>query len=647
MSDEIRVGQVLNERYEIVEVIGSGGMATVYKASCRLLNRFVAIKVLKSSLKSDSEIIEKFNREARAVAALSHNNIVSVYDVGETDEGLSYIVMEYVDGITLKEYINQHKPLKWQDAVSIAVQIGNALSHAHEHGIIHRDIKPHNILLTRDMTVKVADFGIARAVSTDTVIAGGSAMGSVYYMSPEQARGGYVDVCSDIYSLGVVMYEMLTGTLPFTGDNAVSIALMQLEKEPLHCKVINLDIPQSIDEIVMKAISKEQRMRYQSAAEMVSAMERVLEGDSLHMRQPSEEAEEEYSGRRRKKSSFNPIIGSAVLLVIFAVGAFLLMRGCSPRELQVPDVLNLTLEEALTSIENTDFTIDEDKIEYEVSDEIEEGRIISQDPGANASVKRNTKLKVVISSGNGEGNLEVPNVVGDDLSTAIEKLVNGNLKYQIIEESGAEEDINTVVSQSPKNGMKVTSGYTVIIHVCKTVENSKQELEVPNVLGMTRSEAKQELEKVGLQLGNVSKAASDKPEGEVIKQEPVAGSESPKGSYVNIVISESASEPAQTPTSEPTAQPATQAPTAQPTTQPATQTPQEVKRKTLSVIFPESAEDPVQVRVLADGKEIHNKSYPKSAGQADIVVTSSTKKDVQVEVYMNGEKVANKVVSFE
>ncbi len=275
MNSDYLVGKVIGDRYEILEIIGSGGMATVYKAKCRVLNRYVAIKVLKDSLKYDAEVVKKFNSESRAAARLSHPNIVQVYDVSENG-GLDYIVMEYVDGITLKEYIRKKGRLPYREACSFAVQIGHALECAHANHVIHRDIKPHNVLITNDGILKVADFGIAQAASSETLVAGSGGMGSVHYISPEQARGGYTDERSDIYSLGVVLYEMLTGSVPFDGVNPVSIALMKLEKEPADCRILNPDIPDNVAEIVMKAISKDQHLRYQSAAEMTAELERVL-----------------------------------------------------------------------------------------------------------------------------------------------------------------------------------------------------------------------------------------------------------------------------------------------------------------------------------------------------------------------------------
>ena len=639
-------------------------MATVYKAHCRLLNRYVAIKVLKESLKTDPEIVKKFSVEAKAAAGLSHHNIVSVFDVGETD-GLSYIVMEYVDGITLKEYLNRHRVLDWRQACNFGIQIGLALEHAHKNGIIHRDIKPHNILVTEDLTLKVADFGIARAVSSETVVAGGDALGSVHYISPEQARGGYTDARSDIYSLGVVMYEMLTGRLPFDGDNPVSIAIMKLEKEPVDCKVINLEIPQEVSGIVMKAMAREQHARYQTVMDMVVDLKSMLESSQIERgtvtgvteRIPKipvrEQPEDDGRGggrmqkakKKKDKLATYLVVGSILLVLILAGGTFAFMNW-GKKEVQVPDLLNKTLEEALAEIKDTDFEIDEGNINYEVSAEYEEGRIMLQNPGANTYVKKNTKIKLTISSGSEEGNIPVPELENKDFDTAVKLLKAAGLEYEKIDEESSTYELNYVISQVPKAGTKVSKGYKVIMHVCtsKPEANEEEKVPVPSVVGGDMASADKKLKAVGLKMGNVKKEKSSKPEGTVISQDPTAGSESPKGSYVNIVISEGKGE--EEPTSTPTAKP-TEPPENNNTQPPKTQEPNggEAKRTNLTVVIPEDAGDTVQIKVVANGKTIHDKTHNKSEGQV-IIPVESTKDSATVETYINGEKVSEKVVTF-
>ena len=269
------IGKMLNNRYEILEKIGNGGMATVYKAKCHVLNRYVAIKILKDEFTTDSEFIRRFNTEAQSAASLTHPNIVSIYDVGNEDN-LYYIVMELIQGKTLKEIINEDGVLSWKWSVNIAIQIASALETAHKHNIIHRDIKPHNIIITEDGMAKVTDFGIAKAVSNSTITAFGTTIGSVHYFSPEHARGGYTDAKSDLYSLGIVMYEMLTGKVPFDADTPVSVALKQVQEDPIEPIKLNEDIPVSVNRIILKAMQKEPSLRYQNATEMLKDLRLAL-----------------------------------------------------------------------------------------------------------------------------------------------------------------------------------------------------------------------------------------------------------------------------------------------------------------------------------------------------------------------------------
>lgn len=636
MSGEHLVGMVLGNRYEILEVIGVGGMATVYKAHCRLLNRYVAIKVLKDSLRYDEEILRRFKSESRSAASLSHPNIVGIYDVGEED-GINYIVMEYVDGITLKEYISAIGAIPWRKACEFAMQIGLALECAHENNIIHRDIKPHNILLTKDFNVKVADFGIARAVTSETMVTGGEALGSVRYISPEQARGGYVDARSDVYSLGIVLYEMLTGRVPFDGDNAVSIAMMKLSEEPTSCRIINPEIPAAVEAITMKAISKEQHARYQTALDMVSDLKTIIDGKPVSA--DDEGGEEHFSGRKRepkkkKKVSVKVIIATAVLAAVVLGIAVNRIMSLGVKEVEVPELLGMTLEEAVSYLGEQEIVlkIDEDHIKYETSDEYEEGQIMLQEPGAKQYMKQNKKIKITVSSGDKAGDIPVPQLTGKTYEEAEKELSALGLKAERIEEESDSADAGTVIRQSPSKGTKVTERSSVLLHVSSGKKEGKT---VPYVVGESLSTARKLIAAEGLKI-SITEQISDKTPGTVLSQQPSEGEISAGGTVKVTVAIEENDEPAvsDAPTSTPT--PAAHTPTPTPAAK--------KKQKTLTFQIPESAGDTVQVKVIANGKVIHDQPHSKSEGSFDIQVEAS--RDATVEVYFDGVLGAKRVVEF-
>lgn len=622
--EENMIGKILGGRYEIIEVKGSGGMATVYKAKCRLLKRLVAVKILKEHLKDDEEVKKRFEKESRAAASLSHHNIVSIYDVGETEDGLNYIVMELVEGETLKKYIEERGYLGWHEATEFAYQIAMALECAHEHEIVHRDIKPHNILVTKDNTLKVADFGIARTTNSDTVIASGNngVFGSVHYISPEQARGGYVDERSDIYSLGVVLYEMLTGKVPFDSENPVSVALMKIENAPRDIREIRDDIPDEVAEVVMKAISKEQYLRYKTAADMAFDLREILDGSVSKVSNYNSKKASKKKNKKEKK-----IIPLAILLaIILGIGTYFFFYG-GRKEYQVPDLMDKTLEEAILIAEEAGFKIDEDKTTYTTSDEFEEGKIMKQSPGANTYVKRNRDIELVISSGLGLGDIEIPDVVGMDYTKAVTMLRAMKLSYRKIEEDSSEYAFNEVIRQSPKEGTKVTENYVVVLHVSTGIGESPAPSEgakltpVPKLVDNMYFSAEAILQSANLKLGNVSKEDSDEPEGTIISQNPKAGSESPEGSYVNIVVSTGKGAEQ---TSEPTEEP--------------------LKRKTFTIQLPQTESGEVSVKVVANGATIYEKTHKCSESEVDIPVAS--KKDATVQVYFDNVLKLEKVIEF-
>ena len=623
MNSDYLVGTVLENRYEIVEMIGSGGMATVYKAKCRVLNRYVAIKVLKDSLKYDSEVVKRFNAESRAAACLSHPNIVQVYDVSEQG-GLDYIVMEYVDGITLKDYIAKKGALGWEEACNFAIQIGRALECAHKNHIIHRDIKPHNVLLARDGMLKVADFGIAQATTSETIVAGSSNLGSVHYISPEQGRGGFTNEKSDIYSLGVVLYEMLTGTLPFDGGNAVSIAIMKLEKDPIDCKIVNPDIPDNVAQITMKAISKEQYARYQSASDMIKDLEDALKNSSQGVYLKDEKfntkriersdrymPKERKNRRRKTKNSILAFIIAILAVFLIGFGTYSFMSG-GRQEYQVPDLAGMTVEEAEAALSEANLKLDK-TIEFETSEEVEEGKIISQKPGANQYVKKSRKIKITVSSGLEEGEITIPLVEGIPAVDAEDRLLDAHLNVTVVEKEDNTVPQGYVISQSPKSNTKVSKGYTVTIYVSKGEAEEEQAI-VPKLTGYTKAQAEELLKKSGLSLGSVSEEANSAQAGTVIAQNPSAKTGVLKGSSVSITVSKGQEQTAP------------------------------LKRKTLTITIPDSSPDTVHIKVVANGKTIHDKDHAKSEGTVDIEVQAS--KDASVQAYIDGKLVVDKTITF-
>lgn len=634
MNSDYLVGRVIDNRYEILEDIGSGGMATVYKAKCRVLNRYVAIKVLKDSLKYDTDVVKKFNTESRAAARLSHPNIVQVYDVSENG-GLDYIVMEYVDGITLKEYISKNGKLPYEEACKYAVQIGSALECAHTNHVIHRDIKPHNVLMTHNGNMKVADFGIAQAASSETRVAGSGGMGSVHYISPEQARGGYTDERSDIYSLGVVLYEMITGRVPFDGVNPVSIALMKLEQEPTDCRIINPDIPDNVAAIVMKAISKDQHMRYQSAAEMTADLKKVIgsgieasdydderfETKRLSVRDSRESFESRRSMKRKKKNKGKLAGLSALAAVLIGVITYMIMTG-GAQEYQVPDLTNMTLEEAREALENNELKLSDD-FEFEASDEVEEDHIIRSKPGFNQFVKKGREIKVTVSSGTEDTEKIVPDVENRTQEEAEKMIKEAGLKCKTVEKYSETIQYGYVISQSPKAKTNVAEGYTVTIYVSADVEDPDAQVTLPKLTSFSETEARAMLEQLGL-TAKVDVQESTVAEGTVIAQSPTAKTNLKKGSTVHLTVSAGH-------TATPAPEPATPAPV--------------MKKKTLTITIPEDSEDTVNIKVVANGKEIYNKNHAKSEVTVDIPVQGS--KDASVQAYINDVKVVDKVISFD
>ena len=457
------------------------------------------------------------------------------------------------------------------------------------------------------------------------------------YISPEQARGGYVDARSDVYSLGIVLYEMLTGRVPFDGDNAVSIAMMKLSEEPTSCRIINPEIPAAVEAITMKAISKEQHARYQTALDMVSDLKTIIDGKPVSA--DDEGGEEHFSGRKRepkkkKKVSAKVIIATAVLVAVVLGIAVNRIMSLGVKEVEVPELLGMTLEEAVSYLGEQEIVlkIDEDHIKYDTSDEYEEGQIMLQEPGAKQYMKQNKKIKITVSSGDKAGDIPVPQLTGKTYEEAEKELSALGLKAERIEEESDSVDEGTVIRQSPSKGTKVTENSSVLLHVSSGKKEGKT---VPYVVGESLSTARKLIAAEGLKI-SITEQISDKTPGTVLSQQPSEGEISAGGTVKVTVAIEENDEPAvsDAPTSTPT--PAAHTPTPTPAAK--------KKQKTLTFQIPESAGDTVQVKVIANGKVIHDQPHSKSEGSFDIQVEAS--RDATVEVYFDGVLGAKRVVEF-
>ena len=555
-------GSVIGNRYKIQEKIGNGGMATVYKALDQILNRYVAVKVLREEFTTDEEFIKRFNAEAQSAARLIHPNIVSVYDVGQ-EYNIYYIVMELIQGKTLKQIIEEDGHLSWKWAVNIAIQIASALEMAHKNNIIHRDIKPHNIMITEDGVAKVTDFGIAKAVSNSTITAFGTTLGSVHYFSPEHARGGYTDSKSDLYSLGVVMYEMVTGKVPFDADTPVSIALKHMQEEPVPPIKVNKEIPFAVNQIILKAMKKDPNERYQNASEMIKDLNIALkrpEGgfveernfeDSFTRRIPtvnvsdnrngnikSDNEEEKPKGKittffyNHPKTKVASIIALFVLIFVATLVITLtVINSSSPKDVQIPNVVNLTQEEAKQRIEQLKL-----KFAYkeEYSADVEAGHVISQDPQYinNYSVKEGSTVTVVISKGMEQ--TKVPKVIGMEYSKAESALTEAGLEVEKVEETSQKVEAGYVISQEIDANTEVQKGTKIKIHV--STGTGIKKVTVTSVIGKSSEEAKKILTDLKLEVNVVEDEDTSKSDGVVLKQSVDPGTSVEEGSAITITV---------------------------------------------------------------------------------------------------------------
>lgn len=676
------IGKMLDNRYEILEVIGRGGMAVVYKAKCHRLNRFVAVKILKEELAQDEEFRQRFRDESQAVAMLSHPNIVSVYDVSRSGD-VEYIVMELIDGITLKDYLERQSPLGWKETTFFALQIAKALEHAHSRGIIHRDIKPQNIMVLRDGTVKVADFGIARQAASTNTYNLREAIGSVHYVSPEQARGSHIDNRSDLYSLGVVMYEMLTGRLPFVGDTPLEVALQHINSVPLPPSDYVPNIPKTLEHIVMKAMAPVPADRYNNATELIQDIERFRNDPHYqvdvprtavpdsNLRDPGETQviqytsqlasagarnssptrrtppvrprpleEEEEDDEELRRSGKKRRISSSLLFTILAVSIFVIGAGFfiaavmnpfggddSGRD--DPDAASLTAPKLVgrqytdvigdRSLEEQGIAIVEQSREYD--EEAEEGEIISQTPEEGDPLDEDKTIYVVVSLGPNTG--EMPDVVNQEwrqARIAIDAAAR-EAGIQITYGENVEEYSDTYLE-----------GYVIESDpkkgeelkdgdvVTLTVSRGPEikEVSVPDVEGDDLESARSALSQRNLQ-ANVTERESDRPAGEVLEQSPKGGTTAEEGSTVDLVVSSGPAEE-----------------------------PQQVEKIFTILLTPDlnDPDSPIQVVVTVDGQKQYDQQHTLDEGEIEVRLTATEGESHTIQVMQNGVNTTTETVTF-
>lgn len=559
------IGRMLANRYEILEKIGVGGMATVYKAKCHVLNRFVAVKVLKEEFITDIEFIRRFKSEAQTAASLTHPNIVSIYDVGNEGD-VYYIVMELIQGKTLKEIIVEDGKLSWKWSVNIAIQIASALETAHKNNLIHRDIKPHNIIITEDGMAKVTDFGIAKAVSNSTITAFGTTIGSVHYFSPEHAKGGVTDAKSDIYSLGIVMYEMLTGRVPFDADTPVSVALMQVQEEPIEPRKLNPQIPISVNNIILKAMQKDPADRYQSATEMLVDLSTALKRpdddfvkinkkfdtlqtqklstlydiDNKAIKDDDDDEEEVVRPRNKKKRGFfgfmkDHIFLSFILIavILFSValgGTILIMNLTKSKDVQIPNLVKsasgvrLTEQQAVEIYNSTEFKKKNDlKIEY-VEDEtvngenVEPGQVVKQNPNyvENRKIKVKDQITIYVRKEREAKTLKMIDLTGKTTEEAEKLLADLGYVGKITYEDENSDSLKTglIIRQTIQSGIEFKDNADLTL----TISKGSDKVDVPNALGKTEEEAKKLIGDAGFTVKVDYTENNDKSDGIVLKQ---------------------------------------------------------------------------------------------------------------------------------
>ena len=664
------IGTVLDNRYELLEVIGVGGTAVVYKAKCHRLNRYVAVKILKEEYAQDEEFRRKFHDEAQAVAMLSHPNIVNVYDVSRSGS-IEYIVMELIDGITLKEYLSRRGQLSPKEVTVFATQIARALEHAHSHNIIHRDIKPQNIMLLRDGTVKVADFGIAHFTNNDNTYCKGEAIGSVHYVSPEQAKGSFVDNRTDLYSLGVVMYEMITGRLPFEGDTPVSIALQHINSIALPPSIFAENVPPQLEEITMKAMNPSLSKRYTSAAQILKDLEEFQNEQQFKLNIPREEGivvqeepqdldatrklnntgevaalmenerrepperreteeprhgEEEEAPveeqKEKQKKHRSPVsaalIFSVVAVVVFCVGAFCFVQkildpfgGTDSSKINAPNLKGLYYSQVIADPQYSNVVIAEG--EYVYNETVDAGKIISQEPEANRKIDPGATITVTISRGN--RTFALPNYVNSDARQA--KIELDRFGVQCVEaapEYNDEIENGFVIRTDPAAGTMLTEGDTVTITVSRGPEFVM--VDMPNLMGKSLNTALELLDVAGLEWDEPVYTEADGEPDLVIYQSIAPGTQVEKGTRVSFQLSKERELP-----------------------------PEPVIVDYVYTVTLNQSANPIDVEIYQDGGRVYSGTHVSEEITATVILTGE-EGEHQIQVYQDGILQTQEYVTF-
>ena len=701
------IGKFLDNRYELLEVIGTGGMAVVYKARCHRLNRLVAVKILKSDLAQDAEFRRRFHDESQAVAMLSHPNIVAVYDVSHSDD-LDYIVMELIDGITLKQYMQKKgMPLNWREALHFITQIMRALSHAHSRGIIHRDIKPHNIMVLRDGSVKVADFGIARLTSAAQSTLTQEALGSVQYISPEQARGSHIDNRSDIYSAGVVLYEMITGRLPFEGESPVSVAIQHINSIPLSPRELNPEIPEALETITMKAMAPNVDERYISADAMLGDLEEFRKNPSINFEYPTAEIGPDDSsdeptravgpipaidrreerrrepeprpGRERRRHGEDDTVQEdyeddrkgPIWPILVAVGAIVIFIGVviwflwgslsgmlgfgSETELyRVPNLKGKTLAEIYADESITErFEIQEGKLVS--SDSYEVGQVVEQEPAAGTEVEirdESDRHTIIVDISSGGKEMVVPTVENMERRMAMELL---------------RDRMGLIVTEEKENSETITKGYAIRTNlpantpvqkgtaITLVISDGPAPITMISLIGEPLEKAEKKLTDMGLVLGTVTREPSEEyPEGTVIWQSKDASTNVFPKDSIDLRVSEGAPQPSESPSASPSATPEvtpTPPPSATPTVTPSaapevTPTPPPSAAKQITIELPASAVDKSSVQVRVEVDNVVKKNDTVQTAFFPIMPTITGRGTQEVKVYIDDVLVSQFTETF-